>query len=573
MPENKTYQLKKGNLPVTHSFSEEVKGCPVPTNLKIDENGVISIEASIGIASSLAQKVCTYYAQQEGYFYKKAKTSLVNQLFDSYSNADYCLSFYKKVPQLESAQTLDVMSLYNKALRKHQGDIATIEKEKSEVVLKTYTRKHLNAAVAHRGRLEEFLREEAAVILTKFGIFKPSQSVVEEYVRENISELVRKFNLQAEEVSDFFERMEDVRERNMNQQFKQEYDAKIQSLDAKINYLNASAPSEDSFYDKDGKDCEKALQAGLLNDGVVYWPFSFSLKYNYDQKQKSIAFSLTLPTKAKMPLQKKSVELNGKDVEVYKKSDEAIEADYIHSVLGLTVAIAQLTFNAHQYIGKVNISAFDDNNKALYECEIHREAMANIQHLNSLQDVLRNVNVSGLYSEYIPATNKKGKLLGTSANDLQLSSIALDKYLEWVNKQGDVMTMRGVKVLGYDTVQVTDAFLQRRYSGVMSYALQMQTYDGRPQVIKKSELIEMELKRNINTYITKMEEDCEKFIQKANDYEFDKKWAMAIKYYERCVKYGYGKSLPYKRLQELYNLIGDEENALRIVQISKQMGI
>ena len=68
----------------------------------------------------------------------------------------------------------------------------------------------------------------------------------------------------------------------------------------------------------------------------------------------------------------------------------------------------------------------------------------------------------------------------------------------------------------------------------------------------------------MSTYLNKVKEDCSKYIEKAQDYEIEQKWKMAIKYYERCVECGYEGSVPYDRLVELYNMIGDANNASRI---------
>ena len=592
MSEKKIYNISKSaNASRTMTFTQDIPGCLVPTCMRINEDGVINIYSSDVASSPLAQAICAYHATfSKGY--SKTKSVLIKQLKKAYDEGDYCLSFFQTLPQLETPSTAEVRTLFNKAVQAQQKEISELQSQIANLPLKHYKRKHLNIAVAQRDRLEDILREEATAIYTIWGIFKPSLARVEQYVRDNIDALVRKMNLESEEVSAFNEMLESQREVQMNQISKEEYDAQIEALKNKKSTLEASPIKIETFLEEDRKACNLAIEEKLLTSGCVNWPFSFSMEYTYDQENKKVTFKLALPSKSKVSFMKKFCKMSFKEIEVYKKQEDTLDVNYTQAILGLAVALASLAFNAHQYIENVSVCAYNETiSKGWYKCTIHREAIAGYAIASGLINLVNsNIHVVGQmdngYLHPMPLNAfenlsindaskrvfltdmgalESGDMLGTSATDLTNSSApSLDKYLEWQAKQGDVMTMRGVKAVDYGMVQVTAAFMLRRYSDVMGYVYRRAANAGMPQTIKKSELETLEFKRNVSTYLNKVKEDCSKYIEKAQDYEIEQKWKMAIKYYERCVECGYEGSVPYDRLVELYNMIGDANNASRI---------
>lgn len=592
MSEKKLYHINKAaNLSRTLTFVQDIPGCLVKTSMRINEDGNINIFSPDVASSPLAQAICAYHASlSQGY--NKTKKILIKQLQKAYDEEDYCLSFFQTLSELDTTITADIKTLYNKAVRAQQNEIDVLQKQIDNLPLKRYKRKHLNVAIAQRSRLEDFLREEAMAIHTIWGIFKPSRAKVEQYVKDNIGSLLRKVNSELEDVFAFNEMVESQRELQMNQIYQEEYEVQIEALRNKKLALEETPVKFETFLAEDRKACNQAIEEKLLSDGCVNWPMSFSMEYTYDQNTKGLSFRLALPSKSKVSFMKKFYKMNFNEIEVYRKQEEMLDVNYTQAIIGLAVGIAKLTFNAHKYVENITFCAYNETmSKGWYKCTIHREAIAdyaiakgltnlvnnNIQ-LIGLMDkgCLRPMSVSTFENLSLLDASKRVHLsdvitlesenmLGTSAADLtNISTPYLNKYLEWLAKQGDVMTMRGVKVVGYDMVQVTAAFMTRRYNYVMGYTHSRAAYAGITQILKKSELETLEFKRNVTAYLSKVSVDCAKDIKKAHNYETEQNWKMAIKYYERCVECGCEESYPYERLIELYTIIGDTYNVKRI---------
>lgn len=599
MSENKIYYLSKtANDDSALKFTQKIPDCPVETYMEINEDGVISVSSPEFASSPLAQTICAYQATLCT-AYSRVKRALIKQLQKAYDDMDDSLSFYHSLSVLEMPNTAEIKDLFNKALQAHQKEMALLQERINSLYPERYERKQMNVALTQLSRLENILREEATAKFTQWGVFKPSKAKVEQYVRDNIASLVRKVNLEAAEISVLNDVLERQREAQMNLLYQQEYEHQMAALRNQREALEHSPITMDFFLAEDRKICSAAIEEKILNNDGINWPMSYSLEYNYDQERKGVIFKFALPSKSKVSLMKKFYKMKFKEIEVYRKQEETLEANYTSSIIELAIAVAKLTFNAHPYVENVIVCAYNDTKtKGWYKCIIHREAIADNATVMSLADIVNSkIQVVGFmenghllpiptsafeklsifdreqrvfFSDNIPLESEQ--MLGTSVTDLARTSIpALDKYIEWQMKQSDVMTMRGVKSVSDDSVQITAALMTRRYSDVMGYVHRRAADAGMPQTIKKSELVALEFKRNVNVYLSKVRETCAKHIEKALAYENDEKWKMAIKYYERCMECGCEDTLPYERLLELYVRIGDTERVNRMENLKMRL--